>query len=190
MSDLDGLTTTLTAAFEHDPLWNWAFPDPAALAVWWRLLIGSALRFPETWIRGEYAAASVWIPPEGTELTEEEEGRVEDVLSDLVGPRAPELLTLLERFERSHPRRRPHYYLSLLGVHPDRRGEGLGMALLAENLERLDAEGVPSYLESSNPANNRRYERLGYQQVGEFSTPDGQCSVATMWRDPAASPSE
>ena len=62
-SDLDGLTATLTAAFEHDPLWSWAFPDPLDLAVWWRFLVSSALRYPQTWIRGDYAAASIGSRP-------------------------------------------------------------------------------------------------------------------------------
>ena len=57
------------------------------------------------------------------------------------------------------------------------------MGLLAENLARMDAEGIPTYLESSNPDNNQRYERLGFRQVGEFTTPDGKRTVATMWRD-------
>jgi len=182
-SDLDGLTATLTVAFEHDPLWSWAFTDPTDLAVWWQFNIGSALRYPWVWISGDYAAASVWIPPDGTELTDEEEARVEPVLRDLIGPRAPEVIELVRRFDVSHPEGPPHYYLSLLGVHPEHRGEGLGMALLAENLQRMDAEGVPSYLESSNPGNNGRYERLGYRRVGEFTTPDGERTVATMWRD-------
>ncbi len=182
-SDLDGLTATLTAAFERDPLWSWAFPDPEDLAVWWRFCIGSALRYPCVWVCGDYAAASVWIPPEGSELTEEEEERVHPLLSDLIGPRAEVLLELLERFDSSHPREQPHYYLSLLGVHPDHRGEGLGMALLAENLERMDAEQTPAYLESSNPGNDRRYERLGFRQVGSFTTPDQERTVATMWRE-------
>ena len=36
------------------------------------------------------------------------------------------------------------------------------MGLLAENLQRIDAEGAPAFLESSNPANDHRYERLGF----------------------------
>jgi GNAT superfamily N-acetyltransferase len=180
--DLDGLTETLSAAFETDPLWSWAFPERDDLAVWWRFLIASALRYPWVWIAGEYAAASVWIPPDGDELTAEEEERIEPLLADLAGPRAPQILELLERFEASHPRQQPHYYLSLLGTHPDHRGSGLGMALLADNLARTDAEGVPAYLESSNPANNRRYERLGFRQLGEFATPDDTRAIATMWR--------
>jgi GNAT superfamily N-acetyltransferase len=181
--DLEGLTSTLTAAFATDPLWRWAFPDAADLEVWWRFLIESALRYPWIWVSGDFRAAAVWIPPNGTELTAAEEKRVDPLLAELIGPRAGEVEELLERFEASHPRERPHYYLSLLGTHPDHRGHGLGMGLLAENLVRIDAEGMPVYLESSNPANNRRYEALGFRQVGEFSTPDQAHTVATMWRE-------
>ena len=184
-ADLDGLTATLTAAFETDPLWGtWAFPDPEDLAVWWRFYLRSDLRYRCVWVRGDYAAASVWIPPGGTELTEEDEERVEPLLEQLVGPRAPEIMELVERFDATHPREPPHFYLALLGTHPDYRGRGLGMGLLAENLASLgDAQGVPSYLESTNPNNNSRYERLGFRRVGEFTTPDGKRTVTTMWRD-------
>ena len=166
-ADLEDLTTTLTAAFEHDPLWTWVFPNPKHLAVWWRFCISSALRYSCVWITGDYAAASVWIPPEGTELS----------------PRAPEALELLERFETSHPRLRPHYYLSLLGTHPDHRGQGLGMSLLTENLRGMDAEGIPAYLESSNPRNDGPYEEIGFRRLGEFDTPGGERKVTTLWRD-------
>lgn len=92
-------------------------------------------------------------------------------------------MELLERFDASHPTGDPHYYLSLLGTHPDCRGLGLGMALLAENLAKIDEEAMPAYLESSNPENVKRYERLGFRRVGEFSTPDGSRIVASMWRE-------
>jgi hypothetical protein len=118
-------------------------------------------------IAGDYQAASVWIAPGGSELTEQEEDQVELLLAELVGSHAASVMELLERFEASHPRDRPHYYLRLLGTHPDSRGRGLG--------------GSP---ESSNPDNDARYERLGFKRVGEFSTPDRRHTVATMWRDP------
>jgi GNAT superfamily N-acetyltransferase len=185
--DLEGLTATLAAAFSDDPLWSWAFPDPEKLRIWWRFLIRSALRYPCTWTLDDYAAVAVWIPPDGVELTEEEEDQAEPLLRDLAGPRAGEIVELLERFDASHPDGPPHYYLSLLGVHPKQRGKGLGMGLLAENLAASDAEGVPAYLESSNSANDNRYERLGFSKVGSFTTPDDAVAVATMWRDPAQS---
>ena len=181
--DVDGVAATLTAAFEADPLWSWAFPD-GGLADLWRLLVSSALRYPWVWVADDYAAASVWIPPGGIELTEAEEASLEPVLNDLVGSRAAEVLSLFERLDATHPQQPPHYYLSLLGTHPDHRGKGLGMALLAENLALIDAEAMPAYLESSNPENDRRYERLGFAKVGEFQRPDGQLTCSTMWRDP------
>jgi ribosomal protein S18 acetylase RimI-like enzyme len=192
--DIDGLTTTLTAAFERDPVWSWAFPDPEDLAVCWRFYIRSALRFPNVWIAGDYAAVSIWIPPRESELTEEEEKRLGSLLRDLIGPRAPVVMDLVERFDASHPRERPHYHLTLLGTHPRYRGRGLGMALLSENLASIDRDGLPAYLESTNPANDRRYERLGFRRVGRFTTPDGEHPIASMWRDAraveAAGPSE
>jgi GNAT superfamily N-acetyltransferase len=184
--DLDGLTETLTAAFAEDPLWNWALPEPETLAAFWRFLIRSALRYPCSWTLDGYAAASVWIPPDGVELTDDEQERLEPLLEELAGPRSAEVLELLERFESSHPNGPPHYYLSLLGVHPDHRGKGLGMGLLAENLRSIDAEGVPAYLESTNSANDSRYAGLGFVRVGEFSTPDESVTVATMWREAPA----
>jgi GNAT superfamily N-acetyltransferase len=105
------------------------------------------------------------------------------VLERLAADRAGEILELFERFEAAHPTEREHYYLSLLGTHPDRRGSGIGMALLAENLAAIDEQHMPAYLESSNPANDARYERVGFTAVGAFETPDGRRRVTTMWRE-------
>lgn len=181
--DLDAATEVLTAAFESDPVWGWAFPVRADLEAWWRFNIRSALRFPWVWVLGDFAAVSMWIPPGGSELTAEEEAQVEPMIKELVGSRAPQVMELLERFESSHPEEPAHYYLSLLGTDPARRGQGHGMALLKQNLATIDAEGVPAYLESSNPDNDPRYERLGFRRAGEFTRPDERLTVAAMWRD-------
>ena len=184
--DLAGLTALITAAFGEDPLWRWAFPDDG-LEAWWRFLIRSALRYPNTWIAGDYAAAAVWIPPGGVELTEPEGEQVEPLLRELLGQRAAEVVELVDRFDTSHPHGPPHYYLSLLGTDPARRGEGIGMSLLRRNLELVDSEGMPAYLESTNPANNARYQGVGFTPRGVFTTPDDERPVTTMWREPRGS---
>jgi GNAT superfamily N-acetyltransferase len=181
--NVDGVTATLVAAFDVDPLWSWAFPGPGLDSLW-HLLVSSAMRYPSVRFAGDHAAASVWIPPGGTELTAAEEASLEPLLEDQIGLRTAEVLTLFERMERAHPAGPPHYYLSLLGTHPDHRGKGLGMALLADNLAQIDSEGMPAYLESSNPENDPRYERLGFVRVGEFERPDGGLTCSTMWREP------
>jgi len=116
-------------------------------------------------------------------MAAEDEHEVEPLLRELVGARAPDVLDLLDRFDTAHPDGPLHYYLSLLGTHPDHAGKGIGMALLASNLERIDAERMPAYLESSNPGNNHCYERLGFVSTGEFFPPGSHVPVTTMWRE-------
>jgi GNAT superfamily N-acetyltransferase len=186
-ADLQAVTQTISLAFHDDPTWSWAFPDAIhrqeQYAVFWSFIIAGAMRYPWVLMTDECGAAAVWIPPGGTEIAEEDEENVEPLLERLVGGRAVEVVELLERFDAAHPREEPHYYLSLLGTHPAHAGRGLGMALLAENLQRTDDEGMPAYLESSNPANNHRYERYGFAQIGEFYPPAGDVPVTTMWRE-------
>jgi GNAT superfamily N-acetyltransferase len=188
-SETDRATVTqiMCRAFHEDPTWSWAFPDPGRrqdqYAVFWEFLIAGAMRYPWVFMTEGGESASVWIPPGGTEIAEEVEADVEPLLGDLLGPRAGDVLELLERFDAAHPRDEPHFFLSLLGTDPAHAGRGLGMALLAENLERIDHEGMPAYLESSNPANNHRYERHGFAKSGEFYPPGSDIPVTTMWRD-------
>jgi GNAT superfamily N-acetyltransferase len=184
---LPAVTETISLAFHDDPAWGWAFPDstrrPEQYAVWWRFMIAGALRYPWVLMTDACGAAAVWIPPGGTELAEEDEARVASLVEELVGSHAGALMELLARFEAARPGV-PHYYLSLLGTHPDHRGHGLGMSLLAENLARIDQERMPAYLESSNPANNHRYQRHGFEAIDAFHPPGSEIPVTRLWRNP------
>jgi GNAT superfamily N-acetyltransferase len=175
-------------AFFADPTWGWAFPDTQKRTeqhlLWWGLYMHSALPYGCVWMTDDGGAASLWIPPNRPELSDADEAKMEPMLRELVGGHADDVMVLLERFDANHPRGVPHYYLSLLGTHPDHRGNGKGMGLLAANLAQIDQEGFPAYLESSNRGNDHRYERLGFVQIGEFAAPAGGPTVACMWRDP------
>lgn len=187
-TEADRVTELFTLAFYDDPTWSWAFPASdkrmAHHRIWWDLYMHSAVRCGCVWMAEDGGAAALWIPPGEPELSEEDEARVEPLLRELIGSHADDVLTLLDGFDANHPRHTPHYYLSLLGTHPDHRGHGKGMGLLAANLAHIDEVGMPAYLESSNRANDHRYERLGFGQVGEFGAPAGGPTVACMWRDP------
>jgi len=149
---------------------------------WWALYVSSALPHGWVWMTEDGGAAAVWTPPGEPELGEEDEARVEPMLRELVGAHTDDVLTLLERFEANHPHHEEHFYLGLLGTHPEHRGEGKGMGLLAETLALIDELEKPAYLESSNRGNDHRYERLGFELVGEFSAPGDGPSVGCMWR--------
>jgi GNAT superfamily N-acetyltransferase len=186
-ADADQVTELFTLAFHQDPTWSWAFPDPEKRMdghrAWWGLHMHSAVPYGRVWMTDDGGAASLWIPPGEPELSDEDEAKVTPLLHELLGSHAENVLTLLERFDSNHPGDEPHYYLSLLGTHPDHRGQGKGIGLLAANLARIDELGVPAYLESSNRANDHRYELLGFVQVGEFAAPGGGPTVACMWRN-------
>jgi GNAT superfamily N-acetyltransferase len=187
-ADLDALAETMALAFYADPVWSWAFPDPDRRleqhrAVW-GFAIESALDYG--WVRmADAGAAALWIPPGKPELRPEDARRFEPMLAGLLGDEAPRVLDTFARFDRAHPADRPHYYLSLLATHPDHRGRGLGMGLLAENLARIDAEGAAAYLESTNPDNHCRYEGVGFVRWGEFELGEDGPPVTQMWRDPS-----
>lgn len=189
-ADLDAATAVMTTAFASDPVWGgWAFPVEdegarhEAQRRWWRFNLASAMRYPWVRLAPDDGAATLWIPPRGEELTAQEEEELEPLLRELIGDHSGYFLEGLALFAESHPREERHYYLSLLGTHTDHRGRGLGMALLAENLELVDREGLPSYLESTNPGNVPRYESVGFRKVGEFALPGGGPVVDTMWRE-------
>ena len=180
--DLSDVAEAIAGAFHDDPIWSWAFPDPAMRKRWWRFCIENALRYPWTFKTSGFEAVSVWIPPAGTEFSTEDEEKIPGILEELVGDRTDPVSELLERFEQAHPRKEPHCYLSLLGTHTAHRGRGLGMALLEENLARIDQERMPAYLESSNPANDHRYEAVGFVPAVTFRAPGDGPPVTGMWR--------
>ena len=182
--DVQAAAVTLTGAFANDPVWGWAFPETEQLEVWWRFWIHGAL--PQGWVRmaEDAGAVAVWIPPGGSECAPEDEAHIAPLLHALIGDRATLVLETLERFDANHPQEIPHYYLSLLGTAPAQRGHGVGMALLADSLARIDEQRAAAYLESSNPANLTRYEAVGFVPRGEFELPDGHTVITTMWRDP------
>ncbi len=185
LADADAIVSVLTAAFFHDPLWGPAFPEEsrraAQAAAMWRLYVTSALRYPWTLVTPGREAAAVWIPPEGTELTPQEEEGLEDLLVRAAGPEAARaIMVIYGQLEEAHPGE-PCFYLTLLGVHDDHRGRGLGMKLLAESLARIDDLGAPAYLESSNPANLARYESVGFTARDRITVATGH-TVTTMWR--------
>ncbi|MDQ2749746.1 MAG: GNAT family N-acetyltransferase [Actinomycetota bacterium] len=127
---------------------------------------------------------SVWIPPGGSDLSEQQEESLQPLLVRLLGRDAARVLRAFELIETAHPRDAPHYYLSLLGTDPARRGHGYGLGLLAANLRLIDDAGAPAYLESSNPANVSRYERHGFEVIGSLDLPEDGPTIHTMWRAP------
>jgi len=184
-ADVDAITAAFATAFFHDPVWGPVFPDESRRAeqsaVMWRVYAAAALRYPWTFVTPGIEAAAIWIPPGGEELTATEERRLHELMEETVGPEAAASAREIEaRFAAAHPAG-SFFHLTILATHAGHRGKGLGMALLAETLTRIDALGAAAYLESTNPVNNERYQNAGFEPRAEITMPSGRV-VTTMWR--------
>ena len=78
----------------------------------------------------------------------------------------------------------PHYYLVTIGVHPELQGQGLGSYFLNSKLKEIDEQGLPVYLECTNPRNVPFYERKNFEVIKEFNINDEGLGCKCMWRDP------
>lgn len=175
---------TIAQAFAGDPVWGPALRDLGAedLRRYWRTYVEGARRHGTVFVSEGAGTVSVWIPPGGTEMSEEQEAGLRELAVAALGSGADALFELWGRFDANHVAGEPHAYLSLLATRPDLAGHGYGVAHLGTDLARWDEAGLPSYLESTNPRNDARYGRQGYRPIGEFRSVLDDAPVTTMWR--------
>jgi GNAT superfamily N-acetyltransferase len=191
--DVDHVTRTITLAFANDPIWEVALRRDDGRtdhhAAYWRMFVDGAMRYGTVRMAEDRGAVSIWIPPDGTELTDTGAAGLDSMIETVLDP--PSVVAMRElyrRFEASRSGRPPHYYLSLLATHPDHAGRGVGQRLLADDLAVWDAEGVPAYLESTNRLNDHRYERAGFRADGGFSAVLDDTWITAMWRPVGGAP--
>lgn len=194
-ADLDAIAETLARAFEDDRAWGWAFEPRereggaaaerklAALRTVFRFCAVAALGYGWVRVTAGVEAVALWIPPGEPEMPPAEAKRFPAVIRDACGPETGErLLRVMEGFDRDHPSEPPHYFLDVLGTHPNYAGHGYGLGLLAANLAEIDAAGgVPVYLETSKPHNVGLYERFGFEVECETEVLPG-IPATHMWR--------
>ena len=124
--------------------------------------------------------AALWDGPKTWRLSTRESLSLALRSARGIGGRAQFVGDALTEVERAHPSE-PHWYLAVVGVRPEQRGQRLGSALLEAGLQRADTDGMPCYLESSNPRNVPLYERHGFEVTAERWLPDGPM-MTFMWR--------
>ncbi len=185
--DHETVTSLLDRAFDDDPVSVWVFPEAAHRRTMHPRLMAAfvdiVLAQGRIDITDDGAACALWLSVPG----EEGEEAADDGPARLRAALDPdnERIELVGRLTgEAHPAGRAHEYLWLIAVAPDRQGAGLGTALLRSVLDRCDREGVPAYLEASNPRSRALYERLGFVLRGPaVDLPDGP-PLWPMWRDP------
>lgn len=185
-ADVDAITETIARAFADDPAWGPVLTRADGgtdhRLPFWRHFAEGGIPLGATYRTDDGGAVALWIPPGADEMTEQQvESLTALVSATFPAEHADAMFALWDRFDETHPQDEPHMYLSLLATHPDHRGRGIAQQLVRENLERFDGQGLPTYLESTNPLNDARYERLGFRRTGGFAG-WGDGVITTMWR--------
>ncbi len=183
-ADAPRIAATLAAAFTDDPVFRWISPHDgrrrAMLPAFFGVYADAFLRYGETETDDRVAGAAQWAAL-GVEPLDAEPSYAER-LDDIVGVDGGRLARLIECFEEHAPQE-PHAHLQFLGVRPERQRAGLGGALMAPGLERLDRAGVPVYTEATSDRNRPLYERHGFRAHGAIDVPGGP-RAWRMWREP------
>jgi GNAT superfamily N-acetyltransferase len=170
-------------AFSSDPIMRWLWPEPHQYLHHFPAFVhgfgGRAFEHGAAHVTDDFLGGSLWLPPgvgaDGDAL--------ERLLKDTVAePARSEAFSILEQIGEAHPEA-PHWHLAFVGVDPTQQGKGIGAALLRYALERIDEQGLHSYLESSNPANIPLYQRHGFEVIREIRV-GGSPPVFPMLRVP------
>jgi GNAT superfamily N-acetyltransferase len=93
------------------------------------------------------------------------------------------------QLEKMRPRQ-PHWYILVLGAHPDHQGKGLGGELLKPILQKADEENVAVYLECSNPRSLDFYDKHGFRVIEEIVPIHGCPPIWRLMRKPISESSE
>ncbi len=182
--DIDTVADLVADAFDHLQAIHVLVPDPArrrtVTRAWYRLYVAHAIGGAgQVVMTDDGSAAAVWFdrtrPPT-------EPDNYPQHLAELAGDDLPRFQHLDLQMEAHHPVA-AHWHLLFLAVHPDRWSQGLGSLLMAHTHSRLDAQGLPAYLEATSDQNRRLYRRHGYTDMTPplISLSDGTV-LYRLWR--------
>lgn len=179
-ADLPVIRAVLARALAPDPLMDWIFGPhrrrEAAVAAFLWGPVEAYTAAGTVWlaVAGEQAVgAAAWSVP-GTQPS------APSGPADLPGRSMLDLLLPEEHvalvragFESMHGQLpdEPHALLHLLGVDADRRGQGIGGALIDAGLAAIPAD-VPAHVNTTVEANVRLYESHGFVRVNSVRLGD------------------
>lgn len=160
---------TVVAAFADDPAFHYFFRDPATFAsqatAFAGYLFDKRVGLDTVWIAEDGAAVAMWDPP---------------TKADTIAPAvtlevSTDAMAQLDAYDAAvHGRlpTTPHWYLGVLGTHPDHAGRRLGRAVMAAGLAQAANDGVPAYLETARASNVDIYRRSGWEVTAAVAVPD------------------
>jgi predicted GNAT family acetyltransferase/acyl carrier protein len=181
--NFDEAVATIVIAFCSDPVMGWLLPNPKKRLEFLRdfasFFIKTSHLNCRTHFLPDFSGTAIWTS--AGEISPM--SKLQSIFAEHVS------LNVLRHYfymsgelDSAKPEGK-HLTLQLIGVDPVRQGQGIATALLEHGLREADSEGLPAYLESTNPRNISLYRRFGFEVVKEVSIA-GSPSRTAMIRVP------
>ena len=177
-ADLDWATALLGAAFLNEPPMSHLFTGArreSQTREFVRCACAYALGSGEVYTTSTRQGVALWLPPGKTTISLLTMARTGLLLAPfrLGLTTLARVLGFMEHMDTMHKQTAPahHYYLLMLGVHPQAQGKGVGKILMNHLLERAEQESMPVYLETQSERNLDLYRRFGFNVAIEDSVP-------------------
>ncbi len=130
--------------------------------------------------------ASIWSKPIDTALGQQLSKEKKQFLQDHLGKKSLDTYCQIVDFMSDKSKgvvTESYWYLSILGISPNRQGKGLGMDLVLPVLKKIDKVGAAAYLETFTPRNFSFYKRLGFYEAKTVHEPITGADYTIMVRD-------
>lgn len=189
--DTSELASVLARSFADCPAWEWYLPPESKHRLrrmerfFGALLDRLYLRGDRTCLTTEGRTGAVlWDPPKRWKMGAADNVRLFAAMVPVFRGRLSRPIRGFNLMDARHPEE-PHYYLSVLGVAPEARRDGVAADLIQPLLDRCDKGGTPAYLETGQPRSREFFGRNGFEVVEEMKLPGDGPAVWGMWREPA-----
>jgi ribosomal protein S18 acetylase RimI-like enzyme len=183
----------LARAFHNNPLLIHMSPDEGDRRRSSPAFFSAFVRYG--YLAGEVSATdgtldgvAVWLPPDAVEMDPDlmDQAGISALPSTVGAEAFGRIMTVFGHLDVLHKRdvQVPHWYLTLIGVDPQRQRQGIAGSLLRPMLAHADAERLPCYLETAEPANVPFYLNMGFEIVVEEVEPKSGIEIWTFLRQP------
>ena len=148
---------------------RWLFPDDDVFrdGTVMRDFFRRMIAYGYTWVTPDVVAFAAWIPP-GRPEVEVEPTSTEIPPDDMITKFVALRTALTENTPPEH-----HWYLQMIGTHPDWQRQGIGSRLIREGIERARTDGLGIYLETETIENVAYYRHLGFEVRTEWDIENG-----------------
>tara|TARA_Y100000766_G_scaffold259812_1_gene249114 strand:- start:199 stop:792 length:594 start_codon:yes stop_codon:yes gene_type:complete len=163
--------STVLMGFSADPFVRWICPEAGNYMNFigaFDAYGGKAVDTNTAYVVEGFKGTALWLP---SNIEADEEAFVKEIEQNVLIEKQESLFKVLEELEKYHPET-PCWYLPIIAVDPHYQNNGIGSLLMKHALEKVDSDGLPAYLESSNPRNMSLYKRYGFETMGKIKVAD------------------